>query len=630
MYTSQGKLALVNLSSGEVKITYTPQKLVEKFLGGRGLNMYYLHKLLKPGVDPLSPDNVLIIGAGLLTGTLAPNSSRVNFTAKSPESGILGDANMGGFFGAEMRLAGFDRLIIIGKAASPVYLYLEDGQLEIRHANQYWGHNVNDTQKLLRQDLGQDIQVACISRAGEKLVRMACVITGIKNAAGRGGMGAVMGSKNLKAVVARGNQGLAVHDTSGLFETRLELQQYLQKSKVVQALGTVGTPLLYENSNRLGAMRTNNSQLNSFSEGLNADEIDKFKEKMVSCYNCVVHCRHRNSLGGEGPDYSTIGLLGANCGIADAAQVIELNNLVNVLGLDSSSVGTIIPWVIELYQRGIIDENLTERPLEFGNYNLVKSLIEDLAERRGFGNLLAESTQAVKVLGERSKDYLIAVKGLPQSDPHDVRYIKSFALGIATSSRGADHLRSRPTLDILELPAELTEKIYGIPISTDLAAYETKENMVYYHENMYAVTDCMGICKFICHSFNSPFLLKNEHFSTLIKDATGLKITPEALLEAAKRVIDLERLINLREGVTRADDTLPKRYFDEEMPVGNTKGHKIDREKFEQMLSRYYRLRNWNEEGLPGPVSVAEITVLTAMDLENIKKEPEEGVLYNG
>lgn len=625
MYISQGKLAVVNLTSSEVKITYTPQKLVEKYLGGRGLNMYYLHKLLKPGTDALSPDNVLIYGAGLLTGTLAPNSGRINITAKSPESGILGDANIGGFFGAEMRLAGFDRLIILGKAPTPVYLYLEDGNLEIRPADQFWGYNVNETQQKMRQDIGEDIQAACIGRAGERLVRMACVMTGLKNAAGRGGMGAVMGSKNLKAVVARGNQGLQAHDADGLYKTRLELQQYLLKSKVCQTLGKLGTPLLYENSNKLGAMRTNNSQLNSFAESLNASEVEKFADKMVSCYNCVVHCRHRNSLGGEGPDYSTLALLGANCGIADTAQVIELNNLVNDLGLDSSSTGTIIPWAIELYQKGIIKDNLTGQPLEFGNFALVRSLISDIAERRGLGNLLAESSQAVRFFGAESKDYLIAVKGLPQSDPHDVRYIKSFALGIATSSRGADHLRSRPTLDILDLPAELLEKTYGSPISTEPTTYEDKEKMVYYHENMYVVTDCLGICKFICHSFNSPNLLKNEHFAVLIKEATGLEFTPAKLNEIAKRVIDLERIINIREGITRADDTLPKRYFDDEMPAGKTKGHKIDRQEFAGMLSQYYQLRNWDNDGMPTSERTTELEGLAA-----VKLGAEEGGLHNG
>lgn len=616
MYTSQGKLALVNLTSGEVQITYTPLKLVKKYLGGRGLNMYYLHKLLKPGVDPLSPDNVLIFGAGMLTGTLAPNSGRMNITAKSPESGILGDANIGGFFGAEMRLAGFDRLIILGRASSPIYLYLEDGRLEIRPADQYWGYNVNDTQKRLRQDIGDDIQAACIGRSGERLVRMACVMTGLKNAAGRGGMGAVMGSKNLKAVVARGNLGLQVHDAEGLYKTRQELQQYLLNSKVCQSLGKLGTPLLYENSNQLGAMRTNNSQLNSFAESLNASEVEKFAEKMLSCYNCVVHCRHRNKLGGEGPDYSTLALLGANCGLADTAKVIELNNLVNDLGLDSSSTGTIIPWAIELYERGIIDDNLTGQPLEFGNFELVKALIIDIAERRGLGNLLAESSQAVRFFGEESKDHLIAVKGLPQSDPHDVRYIKSFALGIATSSRGADHLRSRPTLDILGLPAGLTEKIYGDPISTDLTTYDNKEKMVYYHENMYVATDCLGICKFVCHSFNSPHLLKDEHFAVLVKYTAGLEFTPAEFKEIAKRVIDLERIINMREGITRADDTLPRRYFDDEMPDGKTRGQKIDRQEFARMLSLYYKLRNWDDDGKPAPGRRAELEELAAVKLD--------------
>lgn len=629
MFISQGKLAIIDLSKGEIRITVTPQEIVQKYLGGRGLNMYYLHKLLKPGIDPLSPENVLIFGAGLLTGSLAPNASRMNVSAKSPESGILGDANMGGFFGAEMKLAGFDRLIITGKAPGPCYIYLEDGKLEIRPADQYWGLNVNDLQTRLREDLGEDIQVACIGRAGERLVRMACIMSGMKNAAGRGGLGAVMGSKHLKAIVAKGNQGLPVYDVEAMMAQRMKLQEYIINSKIVSLLGRLGTPLLYENSNRLGTIRTHNSLFNSFTERLNASEVERLTRKMLSCYSCVVHCRHRNVMGGEGPEYSTLALLGANCGVGDPAQIVELNNLVNDFGLDASSTGTIIPWAIELYEREIIDKKLTGRELrfgKFGQFELVRDLIEDIAERRGFGNILAESTRALRFFGEEAEEYLIAVKGLPQTDPHDVRYIKSFALGVAVASRGGDHLRNRPTLDIMDLPRELTTGIYGTEIETDPTSYRTKEVMVYYHENIYALVDCIGICKFICHGFNSPHLLNAEHFRYLVEAATGLKFTAQELLEAGKRVIDLERVINMREGLTYKDDTLPKRYFEDEMPMGKSRGHRIERAKFEAMVARYYELRGWDSEGRPPAQTIDEIENLAGLDLAR----PEQGSLCQG
>jgi len=235
-------------------------------------------------------------------------------------------------------------------------------------------------------------------------------------------------------------------------------------------LGSVGTPLLYEVSNALGAIRTKNSQLNAWSESLNADEVEKYVEKMIGCSSCIVHCRHRNTLGGEGPEYTALGLVGANIGMEDTAHVIELNNLCNELGLDISSSGTILAWAFELYERGIIDREMTGEALRFGDFELSKRLLRMISRREGFGDILAESTRNVERFGEASRDYLIAVKGLPQSDPHDVRYMKAFALGIATSSRGADHLRSRPTLEIFfNLPKEVRERIYGEGVPNDPA-----------------------------------------------------------------------------------------------------------------------------------------------------------------
>jgi len=604
------KLAIIDLTKEKITIEKTPDSLKKKFLGGRGLNSYYLYKMIKPGIDAFAPDNVLIFGTGFLTGTLVPNSSRFNVSSKSPETGILGDANCGGYFAAELRYAGFDRIIIKGKARKPSYLYVSDNNIEIKDARNYWGMDTTDVQQSLRKDLGQ-VESAVCGVAGENLVRFACVRTGVKNAAGRCGLGAVMGSKNLKAIAARGTLGIEVARPEEMLETVEQLKEYIMNSKITSILGTVGTPLLYEVSNALGAIRTKNSQLNAWSDTLNADVVETYVDKMISCSSCIVHCRHRNKLGGEGPEYTALGLLGANLGIEDTANVIELNNVCNELGLDISSSGTILAWAFELYEKGLIDKKMTGEELRFGDFELSKKLIYKISRREGFGNILAESTRNVKKFGKKSQDYLIAVKGLPQSDPHDCRYIKAFALGIATSSRGADHLRSRPTLEIfLKLPSEVKEKIYGKGVTTYPTSYIAKEKPVYFSDNIFAAIDSLGICKFICHGFNSPHFVDYTWMKKLIHSASGWKFSEKDIEDVGKRIIDIERMFNNREGIDRKDDTLPKRYFDDPMPLKLSKGHHIDRKEFDDMLTRYYKLRNWTNEGIVKRKRVKELEAL--------------------
>ena len=604
------KLGIIDLSKEKVSIKQTPDSLKKLFLGGRGLNNYYLYKMLKPGIDPFSPDNVLIFGTGFLTGTLVPNSSRFNVSAKSPETGFLGDANCGGYFAAELRYAGFDRLIIHGKAKKPCYLYVTDNTIEIKDAKDYWGMDTTEVQQTLKKDLGQ-VEAAVCGVAGENLVRFACVRTGVKNAAGRCGLGAVMGSKQLKAVVAKGKQGIEIAHPKEMLETVEELKEYIMNSKISSILGSVGTPLLYEVSNTLGAIRTKNSQLNAWSESLNAEVVETFVDKMIGCSSCIIHCRHRNKLGGEGPEYTALGLLGANLGIEDPVHVIELNNVCNELGLDISSSGTILGWVFELYEKGIIDKEMTGEKLCFGDFELAKKLLHQISRREGFGDILAESTRNVERFGKTSKDILIAVKGLPQSDPHDVRYIKAFALGIATSSRGADHLRSRPTLEIfLNLPQEVRDRIYGKGVPGDPTSYKGKEKTVYFSDNIFAAIDSLGICKFICHGFNSPHFIDYTWMKKLIHCSSGWQFKEKDIQEIGKRVIDIERMFLNREGISRKDDTLPKRYFDDPMPLKIAKGHHIDRKEFDKMLSRYYKLRGWDNDGQVKKERVKELEEL--------------------
>jgi len=611
-----GKTAFIDLTKRTVQIENTPRGLVKDLLGGRGLNMAYLYRMLPAGTDALGPENVLIFGTGLLTGYPVPNSGRMNISAKSPETGILGDANMGGFFPKAMKKSGFDRLVITGRADKPVFLFLSEGSVQIKNARNYWGLNVPDTQSALAHDLGEEVRSAVIGPAGENLVRFANIMNSWKNSAGRGGMGAVMGSKNLKAVVAARGVPLEVSDRKKLLALRKSFTRYLHESKIIKIYGKLGTPLLYEPGNKLGAMRTKNSQLNQWSTNLNATELESHTTGMAACSDCSVHCRHVNKYGGEGPEFVTVALLGANTGIDDLKAVIELSNLCNDLGIDHASAGTIIPWAMELYQRGIIGDDLTGGPLEWGDVERVSALLIDIAQRRGFGDVLADSSQAVQLgkLPAKAVDYLIAIKNLPQSDALDPRYIKSFALGAAISSRGADHLRSRPTVDILNLPRKVSEKMFGTSVVTDPTAYETKEILVEFSETIFAVSDCLGICRFVCQGWNSPNLLNYNHFSELIKPAVGFEISTDELREIGRRVIDLERLINQREGLTKLDDTLPRRFFDEPMQKGTTTaGHYIDRQKFTDLLIRYYRLRGWDDEGQLSGERTTEIQKITSI-----------------
>jgi len=598
----------VDLTKGKVDVQEVPNNLRRKLLGGRGLNSYYLWKMVPKGINPLSPKNVLIFGAGFMTGTLAPSSGRFNISAKSPETGFLGDTNCGGYFAPEMRYAGFDRVILKGKAKKPSYIHLEDGRVEIRDARDYWGLDTTDVQVAFRKDLGP-VEMAVCGVAGEKLVRYACVRTGIKNAGGRTGMGCIMGSKNIKAVVAYGTQGIEMANPKLMLETVEELKDYLMSSKITSILGSVGTPLLYEVSNAFGGIRTKNSQLNAWSDAYNASEVDKHVDKMISCALCFMHCRPRNKFGGEGPEYTALSLLGTNLGLDKLEDCIKLQNQVNELGLDVSSTGTYLAWATELYEKGMIDKNLTGGiELKFGDYDTYTNLIDMISRRKGFGDILAEGQMAAKKLGDAKRDYLIHVKGLPQSDPHDVRYMKAFALGIATSSRGADHLRSRPTLEVFfKLPPEVRNKIYGEKIANNPTTLDTKEHVVSWSENIFATIDTMGMCKFICHGFNSPHYVDYEWMRRLIEAATGWKYSKKEIREVGPRVVDIERLFNMKHGMTMADDTLPKRYFDDPAPLKVAKGHHIDRKEFAKALDRFYHVKGWTKKGKVKPARVKEL-----------------------
>jgi aldehyde:ferredoxin oxidoreductase len=610
------KIAYVNLSDGSYEIRTIPREWRTRFLGGRGINMHLLSHSYASVPDPFSPQNPLIFGAGLLTG-LPGFGARMNITSRSPESGHLGDSNMGGEFGAEMVRAGMSHLVITGKSQRPVYLFIRDGKIDFCDASKLKGLDTIETQKRIRgQRREPKAQVACIGPAGENLVRFAAVRNGMKSAAGRTGMGAVMGSKNLKAVAVRGSLDLGISEPDAYRKYYLKTLSGLMQTKWAQALGKQGTPVLFRFSNALGFLSVrNNQQVTIGDQGslLEAEALEPYSTGMVACFGCPVHCRHRFSMKdgkyrgtrGEGPEYASIGSLGTKLGHLDLETILYATQLCNLYGLDTISTGSYLAWVMELYQRGIIDERLTKIPLSWGEGKTILDLLDQIAQRRGFGDILAEGSFAREILGDESRPYLLEVKDFP-IEMTDERLPKSFALGMATSTRGACHMRSRPSIDAVGLPEAVLKKMYGGPVSERLSGYSGKARMVWWHELMNAVSDSLGICRFQS-VFSSPHGLGYPHFSHLMALAAGLHLTPAEIKKAGERIYTLERRMITDEGISRSEDTLPRRYFEEPIPEGPSKGEVVCREEFSRMLDEYYRLHGWDEEGIPTPRTLKKL-----------------------
>ncbi len=613
-----GKALFVNLSSGKFEAKDIPEELRELYLGGRGLDVYLLYNHLKPGSDPLGSKNVLVVSGGLLAGTPASASARCHVAARSPLTGFLGSCNMGGFFAPELRWAGFDHLVITGKAENPVYLYINNDKIEMRDACHLWGTSTYDTQDLLREELNDDeTQVMSIGPAGENLVRFANVRTGRKNAGGRTGMGAVMGSKNLKAIAVRGTRGIKIAHPQEALDYNREIVNHLVNTKFGRIMQRWGTMFIYGVTNSTGLIRVRNFKDNQFpdSEGLECENIEESSIGTSGCFGCQLHCRHRYVIKegpykgtfSEGPEYTSQGAFGAEVGCKSFNTVLAGNHLVNYYGIDTLETGSLIAWAMELFEKGIITEKDTDGiRLEFGNDASVLEMIEQIAQRKGFGDVLAEGPlRAAKKIGRGAEKYLIHVKGM--SNLHsDERMTPSLALGIATGSRGSDHLRSRPAIDLYRLPEPVLRSIfsdptpYDGPLNSDYRSYQGKPRMVQWQEMLYEAVDCLGVCKF--HSvFLSPNMLSFEHLSKLLYYNTGMKKSPLEIWNIADRAYTLERLFNIREGLKRDHDWLVDRYFDEKTTSGLdvVRGVSLDREKFKAMVDEYYELHGWDKQGVP-------------------------------
>ncbi len=604
---------------------YTPLKVIKSLLAGRGANMFYLHRLLDESLEPLHPDVPLIFGSGVLTG-IVPSAARGNATSWSPESGVIMDSNAGDYFPSFIRMNGIDHLVLFGRASSWLLIRIRQGQLEFLDAGPYLGLDNIDLRERIPQEFGgawtRDMAMVNVTRAGESLVLTSAIMAGPKACYARGGPGAKMGSLKVKAILVQGQT--RDFETAQPYKgyNRTIAQKLLDTSVVKHALKTTGTPFLYRPSRILGAMGTKNNQETTWTDKLDADHITPYRPGMAGCFRCPVNCRPLNELNGDvadrygrgdGPEYVTLGKFGPNVGIDRIESVIRLNNICNDLGLDTASTGSAISWAMELFQRGIITtEHTGGIPLEWGNAEIVERLLFMLSRREGFGNVLADSTRAVE-RGHYPREalkYRMAVKGLMQSDPHDARILKAFALGLAVATRGMDHLRNRVTLEInarINDDPAFKATLYGGPVSAAPNSYESKELAVRACENVYGVGDAVGMCRFTTKLFNSPSLPGLDEFAAQIGNVTGLRLSAGELSQIGLNITGVERLINRRLGVTRADDTLPDRWFDEPIQVGGYKGERIDRAEFDAMLSRFYSISDLDEGGVPIPAWRAEL-----------------------
>jgi len=631
------KIAYINLSTGEIEIKPIPLSVRKKFLGGRGLDAYLLLNHTPKGCDPLGPENALIISGGILTATCASATARTHVMAKSPLTNLLGSANMGGFFAPELAWAGFHHLVITGKSDKPVYIYINNGQVEIRDAANLWGKTTTDTQWAIRDELDdQEVKSCVIGPAGENLVRFANVMTGIKNSAGRTGMGCVMGSKNLKAVAARGTMDINIAHPEQAFEYNKRFIEQITSAKVNQTQGTLGTPFIWGATNSWGGVRTRNFQYNQleYADDVEPERIDEICEEtmgpyhMTGCFGCQVHCRAQYKIPSglyagkydEGPEYTSQGAFAGEPGCRSAETVLTGNHLVDQYGMDNLETGSIISWAMELYEEGILTSKDTDGlDLKFGNDEALLEMVHRICFRKGWlGDTLADGgVPAAEKIGKNSFDYMIQVKGMNNLHS-DERATPALALNIATSSRGSDHLRSRPAIDLYHLPEKVLRKIYSNPIaydgplSSEHTSYEGKPWQVFWQENCYMAVDCLGICKYHT-TFLGATLPNFEDWPKVIYYNTGLEFTPEELWEVSERCNMIERLFNLREGLSRNDlkkgDTLNHRYFDEPCLRGapDVIGKTIDRKKFSKMIDEFYEHKGLDKKGNPKPKTLKRL-----------------------
>ena len=625
-----GKILHVDLTTREIRIEEPDLAFYRKYMGGSAMGLYYLFKNMPAGVDPLGPENVLCLMASVITGAPISGQSRLTATAKSPLTDCIGDSQMGGFAPAELKFAGFDGIVLKGKADSPLYLWIHDGEVEIRDASHLWGKITGEAEAVIKEELDdQRVEVIQIGPAGEKLVRFAAIMSMSNRAFGRTGMGAVMGSKNLKAIVIRGKNKPSLADKEGLMNlTRWGVKAYPKSD--VAGLGKYGTAETTAPQHRKGGLPTFNYNSGVFDgweaiDGttmydpilVGADEGKQDMKGRDTCYSCTVRCKrvvevkegaHQVDPHYGGPEYETLATFGSYCGVDDLVAVAKANEYCNKYGMDTISCGATISWAMEAFTQGRLTvEDTGGLELNFGNADAMVQLTKMIGEREGFGGVLAEgSARAAEKLGKGTEDFLIVSK--KQEAPAHMPQAKP-TLGViyAVNPYGADHQSSEHDGSYEDYPERMVQIGLENP-QPSLGMNEEKVRYAMRTQWAYSAMDSINVCQFVYGP--AWHLYDMEQLRSTINAVTGWDVTVEELLELGERRVNMLRAFNAREGVDREKDALPEKMFKKALKGGATNGVKVDRQEWKEMMDHYYRLSEWDlTTGNPTPEKLENLGI---------------------
>jgi aldehyde:ferredoxin oxidoreductase len=618
LYGYAGRILHVDLNTGKTRVEALNEEYAKKYIGGIGLGMRLWLDNSKQGVEPFSPENPLVLALGPISGTIFPTAGNGHaFVAKSPETFAIGEAVAHGTFGAEMKRAGYDAVILTGKSEKPVYLWIDDDSVQLLDASHLIGKSPSETEDTIKDELGDYyIRVAAIGLAGEKLSRIACIINEKTRAAGRTGLGAVMGSKNLKAIAVRGTRDIVPAKPDEFMDMVKEFHERM-KGPATQKYRTLGTPENVLVHNALHCMPTRNYN-NAHFEG--ADKVsgevlnEKFVVKIIGCSSCAMRCEHEVVIP-EGPykgtmtrmEYETLWAMGPYCGIDRLDTIIKGMELCNYYGMDAIGAGVIVAFAMDCYESGILSQkDLGGIEANFGDSEALIQLLEKMGKREGIGDILAEGVRiAGKKIGKGAEKLAQHIKGLEVTG-YDLRCLKTAALGFAVSFRGADH--NRHGAYAFDVKGKVDR----------LKAEKGRGKMVRDMEDLYALIDSFIVCKFS----RGTYYKELADMAKLYNLVTGIEMTPEELKKSGERINTIARLINIREGLGRKDDTLPWKVINMPIPdEGPVKGAFVSQEELDLLLDDYYESRGWTLEGVPTAEKLKEIGMDDLLSIVERKQE---------
>ncbi len=614
-----GKILKVDLTTGAMEVETPLPDFYRRYLGGNGFIAYYLLKEVPKGADPLGPENRLVIAGGTLTGVPVAGAGRNHVGAKSPLTGGYGEADVGGFFGAELRRAGFDAVVIRGEAAKPVYLWIHDGQAEIKPADHLWGTATAACYAAIREELGERrARMALIGPGGEKMVRFACVINDLKHAAGRTGLGAVMGAKKLKAVVALGREAVPVANADKVKELAAWYRDHWREKQ--ERMHDLGTPGGIMDLNTTGALPTRNFQDGQF-EGAEKISGESLRDTITidrgGCFACPVRCKRVVKVNDAdyqvdpeygGPEYETIGAFGSNCGVDDLRAIAKANEICNASGLDTIATGMAVSFAMECFENGLLTlQDTGGLDLHFGNAAAMVELTRRLAAREGIGDLLAEGpARAARVIGPAAEPFVLCVKDQP-FPMHECRTRHGQALGYAVSPTGADHMHNFWDGGLAKSP--LGEDLQGLGVYVSVPQTELNADKVRAYTvnvNRRWLANHIGLCMLISWS--------NQQLIDLLGAITGWQTNLFELMQTCERGVTMARAFNLREGLTRADDTLPLR-IQQPHKSGTVNEKPVDPEVLQEAITTFYGMMGWDPQtGVPTRAKLQELDIAWVED----------------